>query len=219
MLLLDSLNQTGNAQEALRLLTTFPSDDLVLVNSATYNMVIGNRAEFLVLGRNFDSALKVWESGSAATISDRQRFAAKAVIRFLAGDIPAAQTDANKARELLEARLRERPQDFGSRRALSWIYLVIDRKDDAIKIAQETLELLPPEKDAVLGSANVAALAEIQAQTGAATEAVQNLRKLSSMPAGETVSIVRLKIDPVWDPIRNDPQFQQLLTMKEHIGP
>ena len=25
--------------------------------------------------------------------------------------------------------------------------------------------------------------------------------------------------DPVWDPIRNDPGFQQLLTMKEHVGP
>jgi hypothetical protein len=28
-----------------------------------------------------------------------------------------------------------------------------------------------------------------------------------------------LKIDPVWDPIRNDPAFQQLLTVKEHVGP
>ena len=25
----------------------------------------------------------------------------------------------------------------------------------------------------------------------------------------------RLKIDPVWEPIRNDPAFQQLLTMKD----
>jgi serine/threonine-protein kinase len=62
-------------------------------------------------------------------------------------------------------------------------------------------------------------LAEIQAQTGAATEAVQSLKKLLSIPAGETVSIARLKIDPVWDPIRNDPGFQQLLAGTEHIGP
>jgi hypothetical protein len=33
------------------------------------------------------------------------------------------------------------------------------------------------------------------------------------------VSIARLKIDPVWDPIRNDPGFQQLLGGSEHIGP
>jgi hypothetical protein len=71
----------------------------------------------------------------------------------------------------------------------------------------------------VLGSGNLAALAEIQAQTGAATETVQNLKKLLSIPAGETISIARLKIDPVWDPIRNDPGFQELLTMKEYVGP
>jgi len=71
----------------------------------------------------------------------------------------------------------------------------------------------------VLGSGNLAALAEIQAQTGAATQAVQNLKRLLSIPAGETISIARLKVDPVWDPIRNDPGFQQLLALKEHFGP
>ena len=90
---------------------------------------------------------------------------------------------------------------------------------DAINIARHTLDLLPPEKDAVLGSGNLAALAQIQAQTGATAEAVENLKKLLSIPAGETISIARLKIDPVWNPIRNDPGFQELLTMKEYVGP
>jgi TolB-like protein/class 3 adenylate cyclase/Tfp pilus assembly protein PilF len=219
MLLLSSLNQTGDAQEPLRLLATFPPDDLLMPNTGSYDMVIGTRGEFLVLGRNFNAALKAWETGMAATANERQRFAAKAMIRFLAGDVTAEQPDAEKARELLEARLREQPKDFRSMKALSWVYLALNRKADAIKVAQQTLELLPYEKDAVLGSGNLAGLAEIQAQTGAATEAVQNLRRLLSIPAGETVSIARLKIDPVWDPIRNDPGFQKLLTGTEHIGP
>ena len=219
MLLLSSLNRTGNAQEPLRLLATFPPDDLLLPNTGMFDMVIGTRGETFVLGRDFNAALKAWETGTVATTNEWQRFAAKAGIRVLAGDVTGAQADAEKARELLEARLREHPNDFRSLRALSWVYLALNRKTDAINIARQTLDLLPPEKDAVLGSGNLAALAEIQAQTGAATEAVQNLRKLLSIPAGETISIARLKIDPVWDPIRNDPGFQELLTMKEYVGP
>jgi TolB-like protein/Tfp pilus assembly protein PilF len=219
MLLLSSLNQSGNAQESLQLLANFPADDLLLPNTGTYDMVIGTRGEFLVLGRNFDAALKAWETGAAAATNERQRFAAKATIRVLAGDVPGAQSDAEKASKLLEATLRDHPNDFRSLKALSWVYLALNHKADAINIARQTFELLPPEKDAVLGSGNLAGLAEIQAQTGAATEAVKNLRRLLSIPAGETISIARLKIDPVWDPIRNDPGFQQLLAGKELVGP
>jgi TolB-like protein/Tfp pilus assembly protein PilF len=219
MLLLSSLNQTGNMQEPLQLLASFPPDDLLLPNTGSYDMVIGTRGEGFVLDRNFDGALKAWETGASAASNERQRLAARTAIRVLSTNLTRAQADAEKARELLEARLRDNPEDFRSLKALSWTYLALNRKSDAINVAQKAVELLPPEKDAVLGSGNLAGLAEIQAQTGAATDAVQNLRKLLSIPAGETVSIARLKIDPVWDPIRKDPQFQQLLTMKEHVGP
>jgi TolB-like protein/cytochrome c-type biogenesis protein CcmH/NrfG len=215
--LLSSLNQTGEAP--LRLLASFPENDPLIPNTGTYDMVIGTRAEVLVLGRDFKAALAAWDTGIAATIDERQRSAAKATIHILAGDITSAQTEAAKARELLEARLRDHPHDIRSLRALSWVYLALNRKTDALNIARQTLELLPPERDAFLGSNNLAALAEIQARTGATAEAVQNLSKLLYMPAGDPVSIARLKIDPVWDAIRNDPGFQQLLTGKELVGP
>jgi len=219
MLLLSSLNGTGNAEKAVRLLASFPPDDPLLPNTGAFAMVIGTRGETLVLARDFQAALKACETGTVAMTNEWERFAGKAGIRFLAGDVSGAQSDAEKARDLLEARLREHPQDFRALRALGWVYIALNRKSDAINIARHTLDLLPPEKDAVLGSGNLAALAEIQAQTGATAEAVQNLKKLLSMPAGETISIARLKIDPVWNPIRNDPGFQQLLTLTEHVGP
>jgi tetratricopeptide (TPR) repeat protein len=216
-LLVSSLNETGDPP--LRLLTSGPPNDPLMPNTGTYGMVIGTRAEIFVLGRDFKAALAAWDTDVTAAIDERQRSAAKATIHVLAGDVTGAQAEAAKARELLEARLRDHPQDIRSLRALSWVYLALNRKSDALKIARQTLELLPPERDAFLGFNNLAALAEIQAQTGATAEAVQNLRKLLSIPAGDPVSIARLKIDPVWDPIRNDPGFQQLLTVKELVGP
>jgi len=219
VLLLSALHRAGNIEEPLRLLVSLPSNDLPIPNTGTYDMVIGSRAEILVLARDFASASKGWETAAAATIPERQRFAAKAIIQILNGDVAGAQGDAEEARELLEVRVREHPQDIRSLRALSWVYLALNRKTDALNVAQQTLDLLPPERDAFLGADNLAGLAEMQAQTGAVAEAVKNLSRLLSMPAGDRVSIVRLKIDPVWDPIRNDPEFQQLLMMKEHIGP
>ena len=101
MLLLSSLNRTGNAQEALRLLATFPPDDLLLPNTGMFDMVIGTRGQTFVLGRDFNAALKACETGTVATTNEWQRFAAKAGIRVLAGDVTGAQSDAEKARELL----------------------------------------------------------------------------------------------------------------------
>lgn len=216
-LLISSLNQTGKAP--VQLLASFSPNDLPIPNTGTYSMVIGSRAETFALGRDFDSALKAWETSTATTIPERQRFAAKAVIHVLAADVNRAKAEGSKALELLEGRVRESPQDIRSLRALSWVYLALNRKNDAINIARKTLELLPPERDAFLGSNNLAGLAEMQARTGATAEAVRNLKALLSMPAGDTISIARLKIDPVWEPIRNDPGFQELLKGKELVGP
>jgi len=115
--------------------------------------------------------------------------------------------------------LRERPNEISSMTQLSWIYLALKRNDDAINLARQAADLLPPEKDALVGNILLAGRAEIKARTGATADAVAILRRLLSVPAGQSVSIARLKIDPVWDPIRNDPQFQQLLTGEELIGP
>jgi serine/threonine-protein kinase len=102
---------------------------------------------------------------------------------------------------------------------LCWVYLALKRNSDAIKLARQAADLLPPEKDALVGNILLAGLAEINARTGATADAVAILRRLLLVPAGQSVSIARLKIDPVWDPIRNDPSFQELLTMKEYVGP
>ena len=85
----------------------------------------------------------------------------------------------------------------------------------ALRIAREATEATPIEKDAIVGAFFLAGLAQIQAHTGRSEEAVKLLRLLLTMPAGEYISLARLKIDPIWDPIRNDPGFQKLLSESE----
>ena len=88
-----------------------------------------------------------------------------------------------------------------------------------MKLAQHSAALLSPEKDLLVGYHILAGEAMIASQTGATSDAVAILRGLLSVPAGQPASIARLRIDPVWDPIRNDTGFQQLLAGKELIGP
>ena len=61
---------------------------------------------------------------------------------------------------------------------------------------------MPVEREGYHGVYFQAGLAQIEARADAPEEAVKRLRHLLSIPAGQRISIARLKIDPVWDPIR-----------------
>src|SRR5205085_4313508 len=211
---------SGDMNEAQRVLATFPAENKILVNSTFGNVrdMTGDRAYIFVFAQDFEAALKLWETAGRTAVDERRRLSARVAIRVLAGDLIGAQAEAEKARQLLEERLRELPNDISSMTQLSWVYLALKRNTDATKLARRAARLLPPEKDAVVGNELLTGLAEIEARTGATADAVAILRGQLSVPAGGSVSIARLKIDPVWDPIRNDPGFQQLLAGKELIG-
>jgi TolB-like protein/Tfp pilus assembly protein PilF len=212
---------SGDINEARRVLATFPAENKILVNSnfGDVRAITGDRAYVFVLARDFKAALKVWEATGNSAVDERRRLSARVAIRVLGGDLIGAQAEAEKARELLEERLRELPNDISSMTQLSWVYLALKRNSDATRLARQAASLLPPEKDVVVGNLLLSGLAEIEARTGATADAIAILRRLLSVPAGGSVAIARLKIDPVWDPIRNDPGFQQLLAGTEHIGP
>jgi hypothetical protein len=50
---------------------------------------------------------------------------------------------------------------------------------------------------------------------GRAEDAVKIIRQLITASAGQFISIARLKIDPVWGPIRDNPDFQKLIAGPE----
>jgi TolB-like protein/Tfp pilus assembly protein PilF len=215
------LSGSGDINEAQRVLATFPAENKIFVNSNYGNLsdMAGDRAYISVFARDFNAALKVCEGAGNNTADERRRLSSRVAIRVLAGDLIGAQAEAEKARPLLEERLRKRPNEISSMPQLSWVYLALKRNSDAIKVARQAANLLPPEKDVLVGNQLLTGLAEIEAHTGAAADAIAILRRQLLVPAGGSVSIARLKIDPVWDPIRNDPGFQQLLAGKEHVGP
>src|SRR6266513_2316796 len=177
------------------------------------SQMIGEKVYLDVLERHFADALKAWDVAPTNTAEGRLRqLKARVAIQVLAGQTAAAKPDCEQARALLEAQLAQRaPEDRTSLSELAWVYVCLGRNSDALRIAREAAESSPIEKDTFLGANFLLGLAQIETHTGQSEEAVKILRQLLSIPAGEYVSVTRLKIDPVWDPIRNDPGFQKLL--------
>jgi TolB-like protein/Tfp pilus assembly protein PilF len=180
--------------------------------------VLGIAVYLDVLERRFTDALQALEKRTSNNDRLRQLFP-RVVLRLLAGQTEAARSAGEEALPLLEAKLTERPDDTLAMRELSWVYLALGHSTDALRLSKEAAALIPIEKDAFSGPIFQNGLAQIEARAGAPEDAIKRLRHLLSIPAGAVASIARLKIDPVWDPIRNRPDFQQLLAGPEQIGP
>jgi len=222
------LNATGDVESARETLDGFPEviKSLTLLGRRGANAGgdvtnIINRWLYLdVMERRFTEAFQAFEK--KVVNDDRahlQQLAGRVALCALAGQAEAAKSAGEEARLLLEARLRERPDDTFAMTALSWVYLALARNSDALRLSRQAADSMPIEKDALIGPTFQNGLAQIDARTGAPEEAIKRLRHLLSIPAGQVVSIALLKIDPVWDPIRNHPDFQQLLSGPEQIGP
>ena len=224
-LLIIRLNATGDVDSARRALDGFPEGIKSLTREwfAAGGDVAGFSGIWVyldVIERHFTDAFQALEKKVVSNdLGHLQQLAARVALRVLAGEHEAAKSAGEEALPLLEARLRERPDDTFAMTELAWVYLALGRNADALRLAREAADSVPIEKDAVAGPSFQIGLAQIEARAGAPEEAVKRLRYLLSIPAGQVASIARLKIDPVWDPIRNRPDFQQLLSGTEQIGP
>ena len=212
------VNGEGDIEAAKRAIASLPGNARTNDRGSVSRMV-GYHAFVRVLERDFAGALVEVEKESADSTADVLKASARAAICVLAADGASAKLAGEEARPLLEAKLRERPDDAGAMIQLSWVYVALGRNAEALRFAHQRAASLPIEKDAYWGPDFEVGLAEIQARAGEQQEAVKTLRRLLAIPAGTSVSLQRLKIDPVWDPIRDDPEFQQLLAGKEQIGP
>ncbi len=57
-------------------------------------------------------------------------------------------------------------------------------------------------------------MADIYALLGDADHAISILKRLLQIPYEGAITPALLRLDPVWDQIRNDPRFQELATEK-----
>jgi serine/threonine-protein kinase len=214
------LNATGDNDSARRAFDGIPPGLRTSSPSVHGDVtdIIGVRPYLDVIERRFPDAIQTLEN-EAPNGERAQLLAARATLGVLAGENQAARSAAEQALPLLEGRLTEVPDDTFAMTELAWVYVALGRHNDALRVARQPADLISVQRDTVSGPLFQTGLAQIQAWAGAPDEAVNSLRGLMSIPAGQWISLARLRIDPVWDALRNRPDFQQLLSGKELIGP
>jgi TolB-like protein/class 3 adenylate cyclase/Tfp pilus assembly protein PilF len=134
----------------------------------------------------------------------------------VAGDHSGAQETWRQARSELESFLKEQPENYTLIGDLALTNMGLGDKGSALALSERAIAMNPVEKDAMTGPFPIEILARVAAQMGEPDRAIAALQKLLSIPyAGVLGNIpltsALLRLDPMFDPLRNDPRFQKLV--------
>jgi len=134
----------------------------------------------------------------------------------VAGDHTAAQESWRQARSELEPFLKDQPENSRLIGDLALTNAGLGDKTAALAMAERAMAAVPIEKDAVGGPRPIEILARVAAQMGEPDRAIAALQKLLSISGegalAENVPLTPalLRLDPMFDPLRNHPRFQKL---------
>ncbi|PYK24282.1 MAG: hypothetical protein DME59_14080 [Verrucomicrobia bacterium] len=177
--------------------------------------IVGSEANLLLLQRKYDQLLQLGEkfpddSFAAVPGSLGMKYFAIGIAQKGLGDDTAARTALVKAKNILEEQLKQKPDDadlhVGFAKVLAWL----GEKDAAIAEAQRAMDLRPESKDAFEGPQITEQVAQVYTILGDNARAIELLDGLLSRPS--EVTLHALKLNPAWDPLRNDIGFQALFT-------
>src|SRR5205823_11562072 len=134
----------------------------------------------------------------------------------IAGDHPSAHESWTQARNELESDLKEQPESYLTSGVLALTDMGLGENALAMTLADRAVAANPIEKDAMTGPMSLEVVARVAAATGDQDRSIAALKKLLSIPyEGLLASHVPLtpallKLDPMFDPLRNDPRFKEL---------
>jgi TolB-like protein len=139
----------------------------------------------------------------------------------VAGDNAAAQQSWRKARSELELFLNKQPENLAIIGDLTLTNMGLGDQSAALTLSERAAATFSIEKDAINGSAVFELVARCAALRGDHDHAIAALQKLLSLPhagaltSGVPLTSALLRLDPMFDPLRDDPRFQKICEQKQ----
>ncbi len=172
-------------------------------------VLVESRILVRIFGEEYATALDRLTLGTPA-VDTVDYFLAKAELSARRSQSGLARAYYDSVRVVLEARVQEEPAAYGPLGyELGLAYAGLGRKEEAIQVARAAVDLFPLSMDAWRGGNWLSNLAEIYVRVGEYEAAIDQLELLLSIPS--PLSAPLLRVDPLWDPLRDHPRFQKLL--------
>lgn len=119
-----------------------------------------------------------------------------------------------KVQKHLEELRNEYPEEARYRTALGKVYARLGEYEKAIHEGKKATALVPVSQNAATGALYELELAEIYTWSDRKNKAVDKLEYTLSVPGHAHRTLIRM--DPKWDPLRDHPGFQELVSRTDH---
>jgi TolB-like protein/Tfp pilus assembly protein PilF len=174
------------------------------------------KANVAIWKRDYAQALATLDALREAALQNKdvrtERDTLLGTVYMLMGEEQKGRAVLEQARAAAEPAVQEYPLDPKRRIQLGYVLAWLGDKEGAIANGRRATEMRPISKDAFDGPMLLIGLAQIYALTGENEEAFALLRQSISMPNGVTTAM--LELAPVWDGLRADPRFAELIAVK-----
>lgn len=171
------------------------------------------RVDLALWERDPDKLLRLLDAAPGQVFETQLAYLPKSLFEAwahqLRGDDEAERAAFEAARLALEPEARSRPNDARVRAALGYAYAGLGRTADAARSADRATVLWQRGGLAFSGPKAAEISASILAQAGLVEGAVRHLETL--LEGDSPISARTLELNPLFDPIRNDPMFRALL--------